>query len=394
MKERICIVVGGGYAGIHAIKAIRKTFEGKANKHALRIIVMDQNPFHTRKVLLFKPAVTNEDIRIPLTKLFPEDVEFIQGTAKNIESVDKKLNYQDGAGKLKSMHYDMIVVAIGSIVRQPDIAQGGIALASLDASHTIKETWHANLKKAFIETDATERQRLMTIAIGGAGISGMETAAELAHYVSKEAESIGLDPSRVRIHLFNSNKSLFPAGPSKVGLILERSLRTSGVTVTHDVKIVQENEGVLTLSSGKKIPVGLCIWTLGLLPNPMLRNFGLPITLDGHLIVDTNYRVEGACGVYSIGDCARIVDSASGQTDGKTCKEAIAQATRLAKIVLADLEGRPAPEHKRYMDFFCFGLGPNQGMAWTQICGFHFIFTGKLGRGLRKFTWNSASLLK
>lgn len=393
MKELTCVVIGGGYAGINAVKAILKTFKGEANRRPLRLILIDKNPFHFRKVLLFKPAVSNEDIKVSLTQLFPEDVEFVQATVKNIESREKKLNYKDVKGNSTSIHYDIIVVAIGSVVRQPDLAQGGIALASLEASLKIKETWRANLKKAVIETNARERQRLMTIAVSGAGISGIETSAELAHYVRDNAEKLGLDPSTVRINLFNTNKGLFPDGPTKVGLKLERFLRTGGVTVKHEVKVLSENEGVLTLSSGETMSVGLCVWTLGLLPNPMLRSIGLPVTSDGHLIVDTSYRVQGTQGVYSIGDCARIVDPVSGKADGKTCKEATAQATRLAKILLADLEGRPAPEHKGFIDFFCFSLGPEKGMAWTHLWGLDFIFTGRLGWILRKFTWNSASLL-
>lgn len=73
---------------------------------------------------------------------------------------------------------------------------------------------------------------------------------------------------------------------------------------------------------------------------------------EGYVIVDASYRVQGAQGVYSIGDCARIVDPASGRVDGKTCKEATAQAARLGKILSADIAGRPAPMHKEFIDFF------------------------------------------
>lgn len=55
MQEVTCIVVGGGYAGINAIKAIRKAF-AEANSYTLRLIVIDKQPHHLRKILLFKPA--------------------------------------------------------------------------------------------------------------------------------------------------------------------------------------------------------------------------------------------------------------------------------------------------------------------------------------------------
>ncbi|MBO8164526.1 MAG: FAD-dependent oxidoreductase [Brevibacillus sp.] len=124
------------------------------------------------------------------------------------------------------------------------------------------------------------------------------------------------------------------------------------------------------------------------------RGLGLPLTAEGQIIVDASYRVKGVPGVYSIGDCARIVDPISGQADRMTCKESIAQAARLGKIIAADLSGRPAPSHQAHMDLFCFGLGPERGMVWIRQWGLDFILTGKLGWKIRKFTWDSASLIR
>jgi NADH dehydrogenase len=394
MKELTCIVIGGGYAGINAVKEIRKMFKGEASQRTLRLILIDKNPYHTRKVLLFKAASGNEDITVPLTKLFPEGVEFVEAAVKKIVTEERKLFYQDVEGNENSMKYDILVVAVGSVVRQTAPDQGGIPLTSIDNAWKIHRAWSTNLKKAVKETNAKERQRLMTIAVAGAGISGIETSAELVHYVREDAEKLGLDPDAVKINLINTNKRLFSEGPAKVGHKLERSLETRGVTIIQESRVLQEKGGILTLSSGKKMPVGLCVWTLGLLPNPMLRSIGLPVNSEGYVIVDGSYRVQGAEGVYSIGDCARIVDPSSEKTDGMTCKEATAQAARLGKVLSADIAGRPAPSHKGFIDFFCFSLGPKQGMAWTRHWGIDIIFTGILGWRLRKFTWNSASLLK
>lgn len=148
------------------------------------------------------------------------------------------------------------------------------------------------------------------------------------------------------------------------------------------------------MSGSKSIPVGLCVWTLGLSPSPALRKFRLPLTPEGQVMVDTSYRVKGAPGVYSIGDCAHIVDQASGRTNRITCKEAIPQAIRLAKVIMADINNRPAPSHRAYMDLFCIGLGPERGMVWIRKWGLDFLITGKLGWQIRKFTWDSASLIK
>jgi NADH dehydrogenase len=258
----------------------------------------------------------------------------------------------------------------------------------------IRERWRANLRKAADETNPEERKRLMTIAVTGAGISGIETSAELVLAMRKEAAALGLNSSDISVYLLNAQERLFPGGPEKVGRKLYLTLSECGVTVVHNRKAIREEAGVVTLSNGDRLPVGLCIWTIGLIPNPALRSMGLPLTPEGQVLVDESYRVKGTPGVYSIGDCARIVDPRTGKADQMTCKEGGIQADRLGKIVLADLEGRPAPVHKSYKDIFCIGLGENRGLVWTRQWGLDMIITGKLGWKARKLGWDSASRLR
>jgi NADH dehydrogenase len=393
MKALTCVVIGAGYAGIHAVKEIRKLFKDQVNKHPLRLVMIDKNPFHLRKVLMFRPAVTNEEIRIPLTKLFPDGVELVQGTVSNVKAAEKKLVYLNSMGTKHEMNYDMLIVAAGSVIRQPDPEQGGIALASLENAQKIRSLWLANLRQAAVEKEPRERERLMRIAIAGAGISGMETSAELAYYARKDATRLGLDPQSVKINLYNTQQRLFLDGPAKVGMKLEHLLRDIGINVVHEKRVIKEKDGGLWLSDGEKLPVGLCIWTLGLQPNPMLHSIGLPVTPEGYALVDASYRVADMPGVYSIGDCARIVDPVNGHVDGKTCKESIPQAANLAKIMLADLEGRQAPVHESYMKSFSIGLGPDRGLTWVNKWGLDIVITGKLGWKIKKYTWDTASLL-
>lgn len=395
MKNLTCVVVGGGYAGIHAVQAIRKAVKEGNMPEKLRLVLIDKQPYHLRKVLLFKPAAAQAgEITVPLEQLFPEGVERIEASVTSIASAGKRLQYQDAKGLTHALDYDILVLTVGSIVREPEPEQGGIALTGLEAAARIRAVWEGNLRQASMEPRAEERKRLMTIAIAGAGISGIETAAELAAGVRLDAEGFGLDPKDVNILLYNAQDRLFPQGTAKASRKLESLLAASGVTTVHQRKVLQEQDGLLSLSSGEKTPVGLCIWTLGTRPNPGLRKMGLPLTPDGFVPVDGSYRVQGAQGLYSIGDCARIIDPETGREDGKTCKEATPQAARLANVIAADLNGHPAPLHKSYMDFFCIGLGPQQGLVWTRQWGLDLIITGKLGGRIRKMTWDMASLLK
>ncbi|WMT41834.1 FAD-dependent oxidoreductase [Paenibacillus sp. D2_2] len=233
-----------GYAGINAVKAIEKAFGSREGLPTLRIILMDKHPYHLRKVLLFKPAaVENEEITVPLARLLPQDVDFIQATVTGIDSEVKRVHYVNNQGNEQVMEFDVLVLAAGSVIRQPDSEQGGIALTGLAAAQSIRETWRANLRKATMMEDQAERERLMTITVAGAGISGIETSAELAYAVREDVNALGLEPNAVVVKLINANNRLFPDGPVKVGTKLERMLEAGGVTVLHNRKVLQEKDG-------------------------------------------------------------------------------------------------------------------------------------------------------
>ncbi|SFE56696.1 NADH dehydrogenase [Paenibacillus catalpae] len=394
MKELTCMIVGGGFAGIHAVKAIRKAHKANGAPYKLNLILFDQQRSHLRKVLLFRPAVSEQNITIPWQQVLQDDAVFIQGSALEVDGVHKKLLYRDSEGQTKEHSYDVLVMAIGSIARQPDPNQGGIPLTGVDAAARILELWQSNMKRAAIENKKEERQRLLTAAVAGAGISGVETAAELAYAMRNEASANGLDPSEVKVHLINAQERLFLEGPVKVSLKLDQDLAECGVIVHHNRRAIREEEGRLQLSEGDSLPVGLTVWTLGLVPNPALQTMGLPVTEQGQVIVDESYRVRGRSGVYAIGDNAFIVEQASGKACQMTCKEAIPQAQRLGKIIVADLTGSEAPKHKAVMDAFTIGLGPGRGIMWTRKWGLDIIISDKLAYKIKCFAWDYASMLK
>ncbi|SFE42051.1 NADH dehydrogenase [Paenibacillus algorifonticola] len=394
METLTYIVIGAGYAGIHAMKELRKNLNIGKRSQPIRFVLIDKNSYHLRKVILFKPAVTDENICIPLNQLFPEGVELLQATVTEIKKAEKQLLLRNANGDEQAISYDVLVVAIGSIIRRLGEEKGGLPLATLEDAMNIRKAWRANLQQAAIEANPVERERLMTIAVAGAGISGIETAAELAHYVRTDAKQLGLNPNEVHIRLFNAHERLFLDGPGKVASKLEQMLTDNGVAVVHGSRVLSEAAGRLRLSSGEEVPAGLCIWTLGLMPNPALRQLGLPTTEDGFVKIDASYRVKAASGIYSIGDCAKVIDPDTGRSDGMTCKEAIPQAVRLGKVIAADLEGKPAPLHTGYMDSFSIGLGPEKGLTWVHKWGIDFMITGKMGYRIKQLTWNLASSIK
>nr|WP_322112069.1 FAD-dependent oxidoreductase [Brevibacillus ruminantium] len=170
MKDLTCVVVGGGHAGIYAAQAISQ--ESQKHGRRIQVTLIDKQPYHVRKVLLFKPAVEAEDITVPWGRILPDGIRFVQGMVRSVESGEKFLLYVDEAGDECRMDYDMLVVAAGSVVRQPHRDQGGIALTDKEAAVRIRKRWNKNLRIAARETDAQERERLLTVAVVGRASAG------------------------------------------------------------------------------------------------------------------------------------------------------------------------------------------------------------------------------
>lgn len=396
MKDLTCVIIGGRYAGLQDLKQIQATTGSVANGRPIRFVLVDKQPGHLRKLRMFRPTAVEEELVIPWEQLVIKGFEFVQGTVTSIDNGEQQIRYVDAQGKDASLHFDLLVVSVGSIVRRPKPDQGGIALTDPQSAVDIREQWRANLRKAAGEPNPDERKRLMSIAVAGAGISGIETSAELALAMQKEGSALGLNPSDVTVYLLNSKERLLNEVSEKFRRGLDQQLLSCGVTVLHNRRVLREEAGTVLLKDGNRLSVGLCIWTLGLIPNPCLRDWGLPLTAEGKIQVDESYRVKGMSNVYSIGDCAGIVDPSDGRATQMTCFEAGEQGMRLGKIVKADLEWASAPIHhsaKSNMDAYTVALG-QKGVFWIRKWGIDMVMTGNVPGRIKKLVEDAASMLR
>jgi len=384
-------IVGGGYAGLNAAQALRKRLADQG-KDAYRLVLIDKHPYHFRKVMLFKEAVDGAVLHIPFADILAPGIEFLQASLTAVDPSTRKIRYETPSGPGFLM-YDKLVLALGSSIAEAPAELGGISLHSVDQARRVRQEMTACLRRAKATTDAAERRKLLSVAVVGGGITGIETASELSHWLRKEARAANLDPSLVAVTLINAAKRLLPGKPEKFRSAIERTLTDVGVRIVHGAKALRHADGRVELDDGQTLSAAVCVWTLGLRANPLVRALGLPTDDKGRLVVDAHYRLRGERNVYAIGDNAKIVDPVTGAEDEMTCKEAVAQATRLARIVQADLDGKPAPRHKRYIPLYCVGLGPERGVFWFRPWGkeIDVVLTGALGRKLRQVTWNIPS---
>src|SRR5690606_18220574 len=105
LKVATYVVIGGGYAGLHALRALRKAWN-KEGKGALKLVLIDKQNYHFRKVLLFKPAVAEERLNIPFSELLEQGVEFICGEVFAIDAEQRDISIRIADGTSQSVQYD------------------------------------------------------------------------------------------------------------------------------------------------------------------------------------------------------------------------------------------------------------------------------------------------
>lgn len=72
----------------------------------------------------------------------------MQGTVTSIKAKERNLLYVDNAGKEQTLAYDMLDLAVGSVIQQAEPDQGGISLTGVEAAQQIRETWLRNMQQA------------------------------------------------------------------------------------------------------------------------------------------------------------------------------------------------------------------------------------------------------
>ncbi|MCD1258667.1 FAD-dependent oxidoreductase [Paenibacillus athensensis] len=382
------VVIGGGYAGLHVVHALRKQ-----KGSAVRITLVDKMTSHLRKVMLFKKAVGDAELRIPFSAYFDEAVKVLQAELTAVDSAARVVELRRPDGSVQRLAYDRLALCLGSTVVAAEPEQGGVSLVDEASAARIRELLEQQLDAAARAPGEAEQRALLSVTVAGGGITGIETACELAHALRSRAGQLGIEPGRVTVTLVNASPRLMPDAPPKVGRRLGQELAALGVAVRHNSKAVRAEAERLVLASGETLASALCVWTLGARPSALAARLGLPVTPGGKLLVDAQYRVHGEERVYAIGDNAHIVDPATGRADGMTCKEAGPQAGRLAQIMLADAQGRSGPEHRGYATVFCISLGPERALVWMRKLGVDLLIGGKAGLSIRLKTWDMASLV-
>ena len=338
------LVLGSGFGAI----AVAHGLERRLRRGEAEIVMISRENFSLFTPMLPEVSSGEIDVRHIVTPVRSQlrRTRFILGEVKALLPRERAVQFTHIlTGDNEEMHYDHLVVAIGSVTSTfglPGVAERVFALKTLEDAGILRNRLMWLLELADAVSDEIERKRLLSIVVVGGGFTGVETTGELVELFRSVVRYYpNVKRSDIRIVLVEGGASLLQGLPARMGEYSQRDLVRRGVEVLLGDGVASADDQGLMLASGKRIETRTIVWSAGVRPNPQLSSgSGLPLTKRGLIAVERDLSVPGFPGVWALGDSAAIPDGAGG-TYPQTAQHAIREGPVLARNIVATLRGEP-----------------------------------------------------
>jgi len=340
------VVVGGGFGGIAAARALRWT--------GCRITLIDRRNHYLFQPLLYQvatAALSPADIAIPIRSVLRDqrNVAVRLGEVVGVDRAAREVLLPE-----ERIPFDYLVLATGarhSYFGQNEWAAYAPGLKSVEDATAMRSRMLWAFEQAESEEDLAEREAWLTFIIVGGGPTGVELAGALAELARTglEQEYRAIDPTTARVILVQSAPRVLPAFSSVLSSHAERSLRELGVEVRTNAKVTRIDHDGVEIDGGR-IAARTTFWAAGVAASPAAKWLGQAGDKSGRVLVDDDLAVQGCPGVFAIGDTAASNGWAGALVPG-LAPAAKQQGRHVARVIRAAIEGSPAPGAFRYRHY-------------------------------------------
>jgi len=340
------VVVGGGFGGIAAVRALRWT--------PCRITLIDRRNHHLFQPLLYQvatAALSPADIALPIRSVLRDqrNVAVRLGEAAGVDQATREVILHE-----ERIPFDYLVLATGaqhSYFGRDDWAVHAPGLKSIEDATAMRSRMLLAFEQAEGQRDPARREAWLTFVVVGGGPTGVELAGALAELARTglEHEYRSIDPATARVVLVQSAPRVLPGFSPELSVHAEQSLRDLGVEVRTGAKVTRiDHEGVEI--DGERVAARTAFWAAGVAASPAATWLGQTGDRAGRVVVDSNLAVPGIAGVYAIGDTAASNGWAGAAVPG-LASAAKQQGQYVARVIQADIKGQPTPGAFRYQHF-------------------------------------------
>ena len=383
MKQLRIVIVGGGFGGMTAAKALSKL--------PVEITLIDRHNFHTFSPLLYQVATAGlapDDIAPNLRGIVQNhpNVDALMAEVRGVDFDRREVLVENGA----PIPYDVLVLAAGAVSSDFGVAgvrEHAIPLKSLDDAIRVRTAVLRRFEQANTNPSLLDHG-VLTFVVAGGGPTGVELCGALSELFTNVLvkDFKRLDVGRARVVLVEMAEHVLGTFSDSSRREALRALQERGVEVLLGRSIVSVGANEVRLDDGTMIPTRTVVWAAGVKANPLADGLGLEQTKRGEIVVKDDLTIAGHPEVFVIGDLA-----AATRPDGRPYPQlapvAMQGARHVARTIDRRLRGR-RPRPFRYVDKgnmatigrrsavaeLPFGIRFGGTVGWLSWLGLHLVF--------------------
>jgi len=313
------VVLGGGFGGLDVARAIGRS---RAAREYWDTVLVDKENFFQFNPLLPAVAVGAVETRhivYPLREMAKHrHIRFYKNRATQIDFTRREVQLHND----RVERFDALVIAVGSVTDYYDVP------GAIEHTRPFKTVMDAMMLRArvvelFEMAEQAEREeqrrRLLSFAIVGGGVTGVEVAAELLDMTRETLlpRYPSLHRSHLSVTLIEAGDRLVSTARPEHSTYVERFLERRGVVVRMHSPVRRVEDKRLYFQDASSLDAFTIVWTAGVCPPELVRNLPVLHAPDGRIRVDEYLRTldrEGSPieGVFAIGDSAAVEKSGGG----------------------------------------------------------------------------------
>ncbi len=376
------LILGGGFAGLNAAKALGNT--------KFDVWLIDKTNHHLFQPLLYQvasAALSPGDIAVPIREILSayENVTVLMGQVERIDKEKREVVLQNG----DRVGYEYLIVALGarhSYFGNDAWEEFAPGLKTLPDALRIRERILLSFEKAERCDSISEAKKYLNFVIIGGGPTGVEMAGAIAEiaYETMLKNFRRIDVTKTKIYLVEGSPHILPVYPEKLSEKAQKYLEHFGVHVITGKRVTNVTKEGVTVEN-LFIPCENILWAAGNQASPILKTLDVPLDKQGRVIVDSDLSVPGFPEIFVLGDAAYALDR-----KGKPLPALAPVAVQQGRYVAYLLRKRLPKSERPAFDYFDKGTMATIGktkaigmfgklqfsgfIAWLAWCFVHILY--------------------